>query len=260
MRNTLFLVLFLAPLSVVTGCSHAPAPRENSGPPATFFAAQSFFDVVDGRVWLEERDLPMLSQVRQEILRLEKAGSTGVTDFSRFLPEIFGADREFVLVPENGGKNASSRKVKIVSAKYIAIRDGDQSGHEAQYRDCTGYPWKAWVIQLDNDLPGKNRKSGTLFPKGSKFFKDPSHELPEAFAKYRSTYVDFIQKTYGDAFPDYGKSIDEATFAVRSPDGFLYFFGPNPAINDANYRAYRFDEKLKVLSPITLPTRITCAT
>lgn len=254
MRTSLLLALFL-----VVGCSTSERVPTQPNPPDSLFKAQSFFDVVDRRVWLEEGDLPMRSQVRAEVLRIQSENTYGATDFTRFLPEIVGADREFTLIPLTGGKKARSQNVKIRSAKFIAIEIGDESDRQKHFKECTAYPLESLVITLESEGRKQLKMNGYLFPLGTILFTDPAKELPEVYQTYRKDHAEFVSASYGDLFPNYEKLIDAESFAVRTPGSMLYFFGPNPPVADrSTYRAYRFDEKLKTFSAIILTTRMTC--
>ncbi len=257
MRKLLLLALLLT-----VGCSSSGSkfkfPAQPTEQPDNLLKAQSFFDVVEGRVWLEEGDLPMLSGVRREVLRILKANQHGTNNLSRFLPELLGTDKTFTFIPTDLGKDGKAIKVKATSAKFVFIKDGDQAGHEAEFGQCHSFPWQVLKIALDPVGGRKQKMNGYLFPGGASFIPRPENEIQELFKIYRTTHLEFIKKTYGDAFPDYGNVIDTSTTAVRTRDSMIYFLAPNPSVDYNNYRAYRIDERVKTIWPITLRTRLSC--
>lgn len=200
----------------------------------------------------------MRSTARTEVLRLQGANSYELTDFTKYLPEIVGPDREFTLIPLSGTKNPKALKVKVKSARFIAIEPGDLATRKTLLNDCMGYPDESVVIAFENEQ--KTNLNGYLFPLGTRLITQPEKEIPALYQTYRTEHTEFVTKSYGDLYPNYEKIIDLETVIARTPDSILYFFAPNPpSVDSTTYRAYRFDDNLKTFSTLTLPVRFGCA-
>ena len=211
-------------------------------------------EVTDGFIWINPTKLLKDSAAFLKTQNL----TNGEWDFSNYLNEFFGTERNFSLVSKQG----KLIDVKVVSAEYYNFdltKIDSLQKFEQKMGDCKGYPSSSIRI-LVTQVDGKPIGSGFLFPKHTTVLAKPSKKYAEQYAIFRKIHSDFVEKNYPKMFPPYGPTIDQYSYGVAAPDGSIYFIGPSPAIDEDKHPIYRFKQNSKEIEPIALPVPAMCAT
>jgi hypothetical protein len=249
MKNQIFSLLFVL---FAFGCGSTQAPNQKHSSMPLNQKGEPI-QVTDGFIWLSSAKLPKDSIAFQKIKDL----SNGEWDFSKYLNEILGNERNFSFVNEQG----KLIDVKVISAEYYNFDLAKSESYKKfmqKMGDCNGYPASSIRVHLTKD-DGKAIGNGLLFPKGSTVHTKPSKNFVEQYSIYRKTHSDFIEKNYPKMFPPYGPTIDQYSYGISTPDGSLYFVGPSPAIEEDKHPIYLFRQNSKEIVPIALPAPVMCA-
>jgi hypothetical protein len=219
-RLSLFLPLFS--FSCAGMPTLPPAEPKREVPEQSILQMRNYLDVVDDNIFIQKEDFP--GEVELE--------------------NVIGKEKNLLLVTQHG------------EAIPISVKSSKKFG------DCNGYPSKAFVVEVEKAtlMQTKGHLNGLAFPLGSRLITTTSDEASGGFKKVAAMHFAYVQKINSQMFPNYENIIRTDTVAIRMSNGKIFFWTPNPAMDNRNDRAYLWDEGSGTALPVKLYSRITCST
>ena len=237
-------VLGLGFVGMISSCSNLPVKKEVLSPEKINLLPIS--QVINGSVWIEDHKLDQAELIQKK---------SGVQNISSYLDKIIDIEGSYYFVSENDGPN----KVSLKNGEYYQFNveiPEERISYYKHVKDCNGYPSKALIIEVNQE-----KKNGYLLKSVTNLSRKPKIKYPAEYASYVSAHSSYISKTYQNMFPNYDLTINKyKVFAVES-EGWIYFFGPSPAIHESVHPVYRVKKNsASTVERIDLPAPVMCAT